>query len=97
MLNTRVLSLCVFTDKNSIDIIIWCLVSGNGNTWPNVGKKVECPSKGQVKGNVALSDFPVIISTGLYGDRRDLLGVAKGPLDSTSEMSIIEYRMCTYL
>jgi len=66
MLNTRVLSLCVFTDKNSVDIIIWCLVSGDGNTWPNVGKKVECPSKGQVKGNVALSDFPVIISTQGY-------------------------------
>lgn len=44
--NTRVLSFCVFTDENGVDIIVWRLVSGNGDTWPDVGEKVEGPSEG---------------------------------------------------
>lgn len=56
VLNARVLSLCVFADKNGVDVVIWRLVSWNGNAWPNVGKKVESPPEGQVERNVTLSD-----------------------------------------
>ena len=62
VLDTRVLSLCVLTDENGVDIIIWCLVSGDGDTWPDVGEQVESPSEGQIKGNVTLSDYPATIS-----------------------------------
>jgi len=62
VLNARVLSFCVFADENGVDIIIWCLVSGDGYTWPDVGEKVESPSEGQIKGNVTLSDCPATIS-----------------------------------
>ena len=58
MLDTRILSFRVFTNQNGVDIIVRCLVPGDGNTWPNVGEKVESPPKGQVEGNVTLSDFP---------------------------------------
>ena len=62
MLDTRILSLRVFTNQNSVDIIVWRLVPRDGNAWPNVGEKVESSPKGQVEGNVALSDFPGILS-----------------------------------
>jgi hypothetical protein len=58
MLNTRVLSFRVFTDENGVYIIIWCLVPGNGDAWPNVGKKVKSPSESQIEGNMTLSDCP---------------------------------------
>ena len=69
MLDTRVLSFRVFADENGVDIIIRCFVPGDGNTWPNVGEKVESPSEGQVEGNVTLSDCPARINqrTHLYG------------------------------
>jgi len=56
VLDARILSFRVFTNKDGIDIIIWRLVSGNGNAWTNVGEKVESPSEGQVEGNVTLSN-----------------------------------------
>ena len=56
VLDARILSFRVFTNENGIDIIIWCLVSGNGNAWANVGEKIESPSEGQVEGNVTLSN-----------------------------------------
>ena len=62
MLDTGVFSLRVFTDENGVDIIVWCLVAGDGNTWPNVGEKVERPSEGQVEGNVTLSNCPTTVS-----------------------------------
>jgi len=62
VLNARVLSFCVFTDENGVDIIIRCLISGNGDTWPDVGEKVESPSESQVERNVTLSDYPATIS-----------------------------------
>ena len=49
VLDTRVLSFCVFTDENGVNIIIWCLISGNGDAWPDVGEKVESPSECQVE------------------------------------------------
>ena len=48
VLNTGVLSFRVFTYENCVDIIVWRLVAGDGNTWSNVGEKVESPSEGQV-------------------------------------------------
>jgi len=46
VLNTRILSFRVFTNENGVDVVIWRLVSGNGNAWPDVGEEVESPSEG---------------------------------------------------
>ena len=63
VLDTGVLSFRVFTNEHGVDIIIWRLVTGDRNTWPNVGEKVESPSEGQVERNVALSNCPTAINS----------------------------------
>ena len=48
MLDTRVLSLCVLTDENSVDVVVRRLESLDGNARPYVGEKVERPPQRQV-------------------------------------------------
>lgn len=85
MLDTRVLSLCVFTDENRVDIVVWSFVSGNGNARPNVGEKVESPPECQIEGNMTLSNCPRKINIEAHRSRMNSLGVARGPLDLMSE------------
>jgi hypothetical protein len=61
VLNTRVLSLGVFTNENSVDIVVGGLVSLDRNTWPNVGEQVEGSAQGEVEGNVALADLNAML------------------------------------
>lgn len=56
MFNTGILSLGVFTNKNSVNIIVWGLETLDRNTWPDVSKEVEGSTEGQVQGNMSLSD-----------------------------------------
>jgi hypothetical protein len=49
VLDTRVLSLGVFTDKNSVDIVVGGLVSLDGDTGSDIGKEGECSSESQVE------------------------------------------------
>jgi hypothetical protein len=44
VLDTRVLSLGVLTNENSVDVIVSSLVSLDGNTRSDVGEKGECSS-----------------------------------------------------
>ena len=97
MLDTRVFSLRVFTDKNGVYIIVWCLVPGNGDAWPNVGKKVKSSSESQVEGDVTLSNCPQRSAHSSCDHGWNSLGVAKGPLDSTSEMSTTAPKTPTHL
>jgi len=59
VLNTRVLSLSVLTDEDSVDVVVSSLVSLDGNTRSDVGEKGECSSKCQVERDVTLSDCDV--------------------------------------
>jgi len=56
VLNARVLSLSVLTDKDGVNAIVGGLEAGNGAARTEVGEKVEGPAEGQVEGNVALAD-----------------------------------------
>jgi hypothetical protein len=42
MLNTGVLSFSIFSDQNSINIIVRSFVASNGPAGPNVCEEVEC-------------------------------------------------------
>lgn len=56
MLNPRVFSFCVFTDKDGVDVVVWRLEASDRCTRANIGKKVECSPQGQVEGDVTLAD-----------------------------------------
>lgn len=56
MLDTRVLSLGVFTDENSVDVVVGGLVTLDGDTGSDVGKEGECSSEGQVERDVTFSN-----------------------------------------
>jgi hypothetical protein len=48
VLDTRVLSLSVLTNENSVDVVVWGLVALDGDTGSNIGKEVESPAEGQI-------------------------------------------------
>jgi len=81
VLNTRVLSLSVFTDEDGVDVIVSSLVSLDGNTRSDVGEKGECSSECQVERDVTLSDCDMSVAQ-LYLEE-GLLGVARGPFKAT--------------
>ena len=56
VLNTRVLALRFLTNEHRVDVVVGSLEALDGNTRPDVGEEVECPSEGKVEGNVTLSD-----------------------------------------
>lgn len=70
VLDTGVLSLGVFTDKDlqvsdsdsrrrwthGVDVVVGGLVSLDGDTWSHVGVQAESPPQGQVERDVSLSD-----------------------------------------
>lgn len=59
MLDTRVLSFRVFSNQDSVDIIVGGLVSLDGDTWSDVREKGECSSESQIERDVSFSDYPV--------------------------------------
>ena len=61
MLDAGVLSFSVFTDENSVDIVVRGLVSLDRDTWPNVGEQVEGSTQGEIEGNVTLADLNVML------------------------------------
>ena len=48
VLDTRVLSLSVLSDEDSVDVVVSGLVSFDGDTWSDVGKQRECSSQCQI-------------------------------------------------
>jgi hypothetical protein len=62
MLNPGILSLGVFTNKYSIDIVVWGLVPSNGLARANVRKKIERAAESKVEGNMAFTNGSLYIS-----------------------------------
>lgn len=60
VLDARVLSLCVFTDESSVNIVIRSLVASNGPTGTDVGEQVESSSQREIKRDVTLPDRGLI-------------------------------------
>lgn len=56
MLNARVFALGIFTDQDSVDIVVRGLVASDGPARANIGEEVESATKCKVKGNMALSN-----------------------------------------
>jgi hypothetical protein len=56
VLDTRVFTLSVFTDKDSIDILVRGLVANNGAARTNIGIEVEGTTQSQVERNVTLTN-----------------------------------------
>lgn len=54
--DARVFTLGVLTDQDSIDVVVWGLVSGNGAARAKVGKEVEGAAKSKVERNVTLAN-----------------------------------------
>lgn len=56
MLDTRVFTLGVLANQNSVNAIVWGFVSGDRATWTDVGEEVESAAKSQIERDVALSN-----------------------------------------
>lgn len=56
MFNARIFSLSVFTNENSIDVVIWGLETFDRYAGSNIRKQVKRPPQCQVEGDVALSN-----------------------------------------
>lgn len=63
VLDTRVLALGVFTDEDSVDVVVGGLVALDGNTRADVGEEVEGAAEGEVERDVALADCVLATST----------------------------------
>lgn len=57
MLNTRVLSLGVFTNEDCVDIVVGSLIALDGDARADVREQLESSAKGQVERNMALSNW----------------------------------------
>lgn len=56
VLDTRVLTLRVLTDEDSVDAVVGGLVTKDRLARTDVSEKIESSSKGQVEGNVTFTD-----------------------------------------
>ena len=56
VLNSRVFTLGVLTDKDSVDIVVGGLVPSDRTARTEVGKEVECAAQGEVERDVALAN-----------------------------------------
>ncbi len=93
VLNTGVFSLGVLTDQDRVDVVVGCLVAGDGSAGSDVGEEVEGTAESKVEGDVALADGSrkralegdqVLLDAGdgLVGDDRlALLVQARGHVD----------------
>jgi len=68
VLDTRVFTLGVLTNENSVDVIVRGLVAGNGAAGTDVSEEVEGTAQSQVQGDVTLADG---------GLEKKLLSIAK--------------------
>lgn len=74
VLNTRVFTLGIFSNQNTVDVLVWSLEAFNRLAWSNVGVETECPSQGQVERDVTFSDGSserTLQSDGVLLDRFD--------------------------
>lgn len=56
VLDTRVFSLGVLTDQDSVDVVVGGLVAGDGSAGADVGEEVEGTAESEVERDVALAD-----------------------------------------
>lgn len=56
VLNARVFTLGVLTDQDGVNVVVGCLVAGDGSARADVGKEVEGSAEGQVEGDMALAN-----------------------------------------
>lgn len=56
VLDTRIFTLGVLTDQDSVDVVVWSLVSGNGAARTKVSEEVEGAAKSKVERNVSLAN-----------------------------------------
>lgn len=62
MLNSRVFTLGVLSDQDGIDVVVVCLVAGDGPAWSQVGEEVEGSSEGKVERDVSLANRGLVKS-----------------------------------
>jgi hypothetical protein len=60
VLNARVFTLGVFSDQDSVDVIVRGLVAGNRSAGSQVGEEVKGSSKSQVERDVALANWGLV-------------------------------------
>lgn len=46
--NTRVFTLRVFTNEDSVDVVVWRFEALDRDARTNVSKKIECPAECQI-------------------------------------------------
>jgi hypothetical protein len=49
MFDAGILSFCVLSDENGVNVIIRSLVTGNGDAGSDIGEKIESTSKSQIE------------------------------------------------
>lgn len=56
MLNSRVFSLSVLADKDSVHVVVWSLEASDGYTRTNVGEEIKSSPQGQIQGDMSFSN-----------------------------------------
>jgi hypothetical protein len=57
VLDTRVFTLGVLTDEDSVDVVVWGLVTSDRSAWSDVGEEVESSAESQVERDVTLTNW----------------------------------------
>lgn len=87
MLNSRIFSLSVFSNEDSLDIVIWSLVASDRPSRSDVCEKIKGTAKSKVEGNMAFADrclqTSLIIVLALNGISQQMELTASGPLRAT--------------
>jgi hypothetical protein len=89
VLNTRVFTLGVLADQDSVDTVVWGLVASDGSAGTQVGKEVEGSSECKVKGDVTLANRSLdksvsfVLVSAFHARLLNRKPTARGPLRAT--------------
>ena len=73
MLNTRVFSLGILSDKHCIDIIVGGLISSNRSAGSDIGEEIERSSEGQVERDMTFSNGGLQVISDCYAQMKEML------------------------
>jgi hypothetical protein len=82
VLNTRVLSLGVLTDEDSVDVVVGGLEPNNRLTRTDIGEKVERSAESKVEGDVTFTNWCLYVVRWVSASLR-ARRTARGPLRAT--------------
>lgn len=88
MFDTRVFAFGILADQDSVNTVIWSLISSNRSARSYVCEKIECTTEGKIERNVTFSNWslPMLDISKVF--RIEVEHTARGPLRATLFLSI---------